>query len=111
MPTIQIQDIISRNVTDLFDLSSLKEKERRTVFETMIQTVFNRIIARLIDGLSASARAQVFVSLDQGQTQAVDMILAQHDLPDLATLACEEATLYKTQLLMTLSASEMYGNS
>lgn len=100
MPTTNqaLDDLIRQDLFKLLGLEAISEEEKAALYQKVLQTIQNRVIAQLIDQLSMS-EAEQFGKLAEARDQAgLDTFLKDRHI-DIVDLMVKEAILYKAELL------------
>lgn len=95
---IDPEAIIDKDIFQLLGLENSSEADKKQVMDDMLETIQNRVVARLYDALGEEA-SQAFEKLvDEGDDAKVADFLKQKGI-DTARITTEEALFYKTEIL------------
>jgi Mg/Co/Ni transporter MgtE len=93
--------ILTEHILSAFNLDSLPEEQRVVLLEQMTEVAEQRILLRILSGLSDEQK-QTFESLmDNGDQSAVQLFFEQH-VPDVLGIIEEETTRLKQDLLQRI---------
>ncbi len=92
------QAVLNQEILEAMGLGMLPEAEKNSFYQTMIATVNDRVIARVLDELSANERQQLMRFLDRNQPDEAEAFIGEH-VPELNTLVVQEALLYKAEMI------------
>lgn len=92
------ETLLSADIFAILDLAGIQSQKRQEIATDMIETIQNRIIARLQDALPVDIQDSLIVLLNAKDRSATLELLSAHNLPSLETMAVEEGLIYKHQL-------------
>ncbi|TSC93562.1 MAG: Uncharacterized protein CEN91_208 [Candidatus Berkelbacteria bacterium Licking1014_85] len=99
--TDEVQDILNKDILELMGAKNMPEDKKAELYQKMLETIQNRVIARIADELS-DADLDTFKTLaDAGDKQKLEEFLTSKNI-DIAKLMLQEALIYKTEMV-TLS--------
>lgn len=90
--------LLQQDIFTGLGLDDLPDAERQAMLDTMLATIKDRVLARVLDELSADERAELTRLVDSDQTDAVSEFLAEH-VTDLDALMTQEALQYKVEMV------------
>lgn len=93
-----METLLLADIFDILGLAGIQSQKRQEIATDMIETIQNRIIARLQDALPTDAQDSLIVLLNSKDRSATLALLSAHNLPSLETMAVEEGLIYKHQL-------------
>ncbi len=91
-------DIIDRDIFELIGLNGIADKDRAEMMTVIMDTIYNRVIARILDNFNVEEQKELEKALEKKDLKKVNEMLASKELPDYMTLLAEETVLYKVQL-------------
>lgn len=92
------EDIVNKDILELLGVGDIPNKEKRQLYQKMIETIQNRIIAR-IDGKLTEEEVDEWKKLiDAGDKAKMDAFLKSKGI-NLVQLLVEEALIYKMELI------------
>lgn len=91
-------DIIDRDIFELIGLRDIADKDRAEMMTVIMDTIYNRVIARILDNFNTEEQKELEKALEKKDLKKVNEMLATKELPDYMTLLAEETVLYKVQL-------------
>ncbi len=94
----QLVALLQQDVFTALGLDDLDDTERHELLATMLATVKDRVLARVLDALSVSERAELTQLINRGPAEVVSEWLAEH-VPNLDALMTEEALIYKAEMV------------
>lgn len=98
-------ELLNKDIFELLGLKDVSDKERSAIIADMSETIQNRILARILDSLSAEKVTQFQQLLDGAEQKAIDDFLITEKL-DIQKIATETTIMYKVQLLAAFKADE-----
>lgn len=99
-----IDSLLFADIFDVLNLAGIKSQKRQELATDMIETIQNRIVARLQDALPDEAQNILVTSLNAKDRSAVLSLLTEYNLPSLETMAVEEGLIYKHQIIQDVTA-------
>ena len=101
MPTSSASDldIANKDIFELLGLSEMPDDKKQEMLSTMLKTINNRILARILDNFSKEERAQLDMAFDRNDKATIGQMLLNKGLPDIEQLTAEEALLLKIELV------------
>lgn len=96
--------LLTEDLLDLLGVGELSGSERTAMMSTILDTIQNRVLVRILDFLSTDEIDAFESALKKNDTEKMEEILSQGGLPSFAQIAVEEALLYKTELVNELSS-------
>ncbi len=97
------EQFLDQDIFDLLQLPNLSKEKKDKIIKDMLETVNNRVIARILDLLEEKNQQEQFFTLLQGnQNQAIDDFLEQQNI-DIKKISLEESLLYKMEIANTLN--------
>ncbi|MEK7122792.1 MAG: hypothetical protein AAB855_02950 [Patescibacteria group bacterium] len=94
----QNDDIVSRNVFDILDLSDLPEDQKAQMLQKMLQIIYQRVVARIMDVLPESVLRNLKDAIDKEDSDTVTTVLAKHGMMSFPELMAEEALFLKFEM-------------
>ena len=91
-------DIIEKDVFQLLGLEGSSEEDKKKVIDDMLETIQNRVVARLHDSLSEEDRSELERLNEAGNDDVVNQFLKARGI-DINQITAEEALFYKTEIL------------
>lgn len=91
-------DIVDRDIFELLGLKDIGDKDRAEMLTVIMDTIYNRVIARILDNFNVEEQKELEKALEKKDLKKVNDMLAGKELPDYMTLLAEETVLYKVQL-------------
>lgn len=92
------QAVLTDDVFTAVGLPTLPDDEKAELYRTMVATVQDRILARILDLLDDAQREQLLALLDRPDGDQVERFVREH-VPDLDAITNEEALLYKAEMV------------
>ncbi|OQA04302.1 MAG: hypothetical protein BWY68_00415 [bacterium ADurb.Bin400] len=99
------QGLIEKNIFELLDLKDAPEETKQKMINDMVQTVENRIIARILDRLQEPEIRQFEQLLDQDDDNAIKNFFESHKIDPLQ-IATQEVLNYKIEIINLIAAKE-----
>lgn len=91
-------EIIDQDIFDLIGLKGIADKDRSEMMTVIMDTIYNRVLARILDNFTPDEQKELEAALDKKDSAKVNEMLKSKELPDFVTLLAEETILYKVQL-------------
>lgn len=91
-------DIVDRDIFELLGLKDIGDKDRAEMLTVIMDTIYNRVIARILDNFNVEEQKELEKALGKKDLKKVNDMLAGKELPDYMSLLAEETVLYKVQL-------------
>lgn len=91
-------DVIKKNIFDILGLTGLPEDQKAQMLQKMLQIVYQRVVARIMDILAEDALRNLKLAIDAEDEKTVTAILNKHGLPPFATMMAEEALFLKYEM-------------
>lgn len=91
-------EIIDQDIFDLIGLKGIADKDRSEMMTVIMDTIYNRVLARILDNFTPDEQKELEAALDKKKSAKVNEMLKSKELPDFVTLLAEETILYKVQL-------------
>lgn len=95
---VTYEDILNKDILELMGAKDLPEEKRQELYQKMLDTIQNRVIARIADQLPDADMDQFKQIADTGDQQKMSDFLKEKDI-DLAKLMLQEALIYKTEMV------------
>lgn len=99
-----IETLLSADIFAILGLAGIQSQKRQEMATDMIETIQNRIIARLQDALPIDVQDSLITLLNAKDRSAALALLSAHNLPSLETMTVEEGLIYKHQLANEVTA-------
>ena len=95
---LSYEDILNKDILELIGAKDMPEEKKEELYNKMVDTIYNRVISRLIDNLTDTELEEWKITVSSGNNQAmVDFFqVRQINVPQLMTV---EALSYKTELV------------
>lgn len=90
--------ILSKNIFDILGLSDLPEEQKAEMLQKMLQIIYQRVVARIMDVLPEDALRNLKDAIDAEDEQAATTVLAQHGMMSFPELMTEEALFMKYEM-------------
>lgn len=94
----EIKEILDKDVLDSLDMANVPDEKKAEFYETMNQTVQNRVISRIDEKLDDNDREEWLKLVDEGDQSKMHSFLQQKNI-DPAKLVVEEAIIYKMEIV------------
>ncbi len=91
-------EIIDKDIFELIGLKDVGDKDRTEMMTVIMDTIYNRVIARILDNFNVEEQKELEKALEKKDLKKVNEMLADKELPDYMSLLAEETVLYKVQL-------------
>lgn len=96
--TTQADDIVSKNIFDILGLSELPEDQKAEMMQKMLQIIYQRVVARIMDVLPEDAMRDLKDAIDAEESEAATVVLAKHGMASFPELMAEEALFLKFEM-------------
>lgn len=96
--TVASDDIIGKNIFDILGLAGLPDDQKQPILQKMLQIVYQRVVARIMDVLPEDAMRQLKLAIDAEDEKTVTALLAQHGLQPFPEMMTEEAFCMKYEM-------------
>lgn len=103
--TVSTDELIENSLFDLIGLANAPRDRKDKITTTIMETVENRVLSRILDRLTKDETAEFEKSVDGGQ-DSVRAFLESHDL-NVATMTSEEVILYKAELVEMVTGATL----
>lgn len=94
----QNDDIISKNIFDILDIASIPEDQKTQVLQRMLQIIYQRVVARIMDVLPEDALRNLKLAIDAQDDTTATVLLGKHGLASFSELMTEEAMFLKFEM-------------
>lgn len=91
-------EIIDKDIFELIGLKDIEDKDRAEMMIVIMDTIYNRVIARILDNFNGIEQKDLEKALEKKDLKKVNEMLDGKELPDYMSLIAEETVLYKVQL-------------
>ena len=91
-------DLVNKDIFELMGLQDISAKEREDMLITMIETVQNRMLARVADSFEADELDRLQELFEKKDNKAIDEMFAAKGLPDFVALTAQEFFVYKLDI-------------
>ncbi len=91
-------EILNKDILELMGASGLPKKKRQKLYAKMLDTIQNRVIARVADQLSEPDLKEWHELAETGDNQQIDRFLKGRGI-DVAQLQLQEALMYKAEMV------------
>ncbi len=91
------EELINKDILELMGVTNLPEEKRRELYSKMLDTIQNRVIARVADKLSDQDLEEWKQVTESGDKAKMEEFLKSRNI-DIAQLMFQEALLYKTEM-------------
>lgn len=105
-PLLQKADIVNDDLFTLLGVPGASDEQKQKIMSSMIVTVQNRVLARLMDLFDEQEREQLNAALEKKDLKAVDEMLAAKGMPEFLALVAQEAILYKAEAYELVNTQE-----
>lgn len=102
---IPMSDVIDKDILELLGVQKISEEERNKLYKKMLESIQNRVIARIDDKLNDSEREEFKKMLDDKNDKKINDWLKSKNI-EIAKMLIEEAVIYKTELLSLAQAAD-----
>jgi len=92
------QDIINKDILEILNLKNLPNNKKQEFYQKMTETIQNRVMAKILDGLNENEKEEFTKLLDENDKQKIEEFLKSHGV-DTAKLMLEESVIYKTEMV------------
>jgi len=92
------EDILNKDILELMGAQNLPQEKKQEIYQKMIETIQNRVIAKILDQLSEQDAEEWKKLLDSGDKQKAEEFLKTKQI-DVAKLMLEESIIYKTEMV------------
>lgn len=96
-PTVNYEDVLNKDILSLMQADNLPDDEKQKLYEKMLGTIQNRVIARITDKLTDEEVEELKKLLDEGDQDKIQSFMKAHDI-DWPKMMLEETLIYKTEL-------------
>lgn len=96
--TIPQNSVIGKNIFDILGLSDLSEEEKAGMLGKMLQIIYQRVVARIMDVLPEDALRKLKDAIDAEDEQATTALLTSHGMMSFPELMAEEALFMKYEM-------------
>lgn len=96
--TVQDDDIVSKNIFDILDLSDLPEDQKAQMLQKMLLIIYQRVVARIMDVLPEDALRKLKDTIDEEDSDAATAVLTKYGMMSFPELMAEEAILLKFEM-------------
>ncbi len=93
-----IDELLSKDILELMGAQDMPQEQKRNLYTKMMETIQNRVIDRISNGLTPADREQ-WKALAEGGDQAKMVHFFQTHNIDTNALLLQEAMLYKAELV------------
>ncbi len=91
-------DVIKKNIFDILGLSSIPKNQKDEMLQKMLQIVYQRVVARIMDVLSENASRNLKLAIDSGDEKTANALLIKHGLLSFTEMMAEEALFLKYEM-------------
>lgn len=91
-------DLMGKNIFDILGLADLPDDQKQPILQKMLQIVYQRVVARIMDVLPEDAMRQLKLAIDAEDEKTVIALLAQHGLQPFPEMMTEEALCMKYEM-------------
>ena len=99
---IDPEQFFDQSIFDLLEIQDFPEDKKNKIMKDMMDTINNRVIARVLDLLNENNLHEKFKSLvEENNLEEIEIFLHDQDI-DLKKIAVEESLLYKMEIVNTL---------
>jgi phosphosulfolactate synthase (CoM biosynthesis protein A) len=98
-----LEDLFDKGIFELLGIADASQSRKDVITESIIETVENRVLARILDGLDDNS-SQLFQEAAEKGGDAVSVFLEGHNV-DLASITAEEVLYYKAQLTQVVTGA------
>ncbi|MFA6532091.1 MAG: DUF5663 domain-containing protein [Patescibacteria group bacterium] len=102
---IDPESLIDKDIFELLDLKDAPEDRKHQILEDMMETIQNRVVARILDSLKKEEVKEFEELLDEDDNDKVAQFLQTRNI-DPVTFTAEEALNYKIEILNLIAAQE-----
>lgn len=105
VPEMTPEGLLEKEIFELLGLQSVPEDKRQEMVAVMVETIENRVLARVLDSLTEEDQSKFDELLDGGDDRAHRFLMGKGI--DLTRLALEEVMFYKATLVSTVTGATM----
>lgn len=105
MPTTQPFNIVADDIFKILGLTELDEAEKRNLLTTMLETIQNRVIARVLDNFDESERNQLDEYFGSNNTEGINKLFQKRGMDSFSEMVAQEALLYKLEMANRVAAT------
>lgn len=92
------RQIIENDILKLLDLDGVSDEKKDELYQKMLSTIQNRVVARLLDELDEKSREKFKKLLDGEKEEEIKKMLANKGI-NINELMAQEALIYKTEVV------------
>ncbi|MDP2629910.1 MAG: hypothetical protein Q8P56_00720 [Candidatus Uhrbacteria bacterium] len=96
--SVASDDIISKNIFDILGLADLPDDQKQPILQKMLQIVYQRVVARIMDVLPEDAMRQLKLAIDAEDEKTATVLLKKNGMLPFAELMAEEALFMKYEM-------------
>lgn len=96
--TVSQNDVIGKNIFDILGLADLAENQKAEMLGKMLQIIYQRVVARIMDVLPEDALRQLKDAIDAEDEQTATAVLTKHGMMSFPELMTEEALFMKYEM-------------
>lgn len=94
---VNTNEILDKDIFELMGVKNMSDDQKAQVFQQMLDTIQNRVIARIEDEIPESDREAWLTMLATKDNAKIDAFLKERNI-DVKTLMIQEALIYKTEM-------------
>lgn len=94
---LSYDDVINKDILELMGISDLPEEEKIELYNKILATVQNRVIARVADAMDEATTQEWLEVKKTGDKAKMDQFMISKDI-DINKLMLQESLIYKTEL-------------
>lgn len=91
-------DVLDKDILDLMGADNLPAEKKQQLYATMVDTINNRVIARVADQLPEPDLEQWQQLAETGDNAQMEQFLRDRNI-DVAQLMLQEALIYKAEMV------------
>lgn len=91
-------DVVNKNIFDILGLGKLPDDQKAQMLQKMLQIIYQRVVARIMDILPEEALRTLKDTIDSQNEDAATVVLKKHGLLSFPELMAEEALFLKFEM-------------
>lgn len=100
------KQIIEEDILKLLGLDDASDEKKDELYQKMLSTIQNRVVARLLDELDEESREKFKKLLDKNDEKEIKTFLQTKDI-DMNELMAQETLIYKTEIVVLVKDNNL----
>lgn len=105
LPDYTYEDIANSDILELMGAKNMPEEQKKEIYRIMVETIENRVIAKIDDQLSDDDAKKMKEIIDRKSKEEFDQFLEEKGI-DITQIYAQETLVYKVEMIDLMKSEE-----